>query len=212
MIIPSDVEKKRPHHHGNLRETLILAGIGIVERDGIEALTLRKCAQKAGVSHAAPAHHFNGIISLKYAIIARGHQIFAQTMRALRDRAAPAAYPQLLAICEAYIHFAQTRSALFKFMFQPHDIDMAQLDQTTQIEITKESLASYQVLEDAVAPFGVDSPGQDATFDIEIAVWSLVHGYALLFADKTATPPTMKMCDPPDIARVLAHLNLNKSL
>src|ERR1041384_5363966 len=47
---------KRPetYHHGSLREALLQAAERILERDGIQGLTLRAAAREAGVSHAAP--------------------------------------------------------------------------------------------------------------------------------------------------------------
>ena len=55
----------KKHHHGNLRPALIKAGIALLEEGGIDALSLRKCAARAGVTHAAPAHHFDGLAGLK---------------------------------------------------------------------------------------------------------------------------------------------------
>ena len=50
------MKKKVPknYHHGDLREALVRAGRDILESEGMAALTLRACARKAGVSHAAP--------------------------------------------------------------------------------------------------------------------------------------------------------------
>ncbi len=66
---------EKPHHHGNLREALIVAGIEILKEGGLPALTLRACAARAGVSHAAPAHHFDGLPGLVTAIAANSGQI-----------------------------------------------------------------------------------------------------------------------------------------
>ena len=62
--------QKKQHHHGNLREALITAGVGLLNEGGLSALTLRKCAARAGVSHAAPAYHFKGLNGLLTAIAA----------------------------------------------------------------------------------------------------------------------------------------------
>ncbi len=48
----------RSYHHGALRETLLASAREIVEREGVDAFTLREGARRAGVSHGAPAHHF----------------------------------------------------------------------------------------------------------------------------------------------------------
>ena len=75
-----DKQPKKPHHHGNLREALIRAGLVRLEKDGPDAMTLRKCAARAGGPHAAPAHHFNGLISIKGAITARGQGLVGAAM------------------------------------------------------------------------------------------------------------------------------------
>ncbi len=50
--------KKSKYHHGDLRVALIRAADEIIAEGGIETFSLRAAAQRAGVSPAAPAHHF----------------------------------------------------------------------------------------------------------------------------------------------------------
>ena len=197
-------DTKRPHHHGNLREALIVAGLELMEADGPDALSLRKCAGLAGVSHAAPAHHFNGLISLKAAIVARGHRLISASMRRASDRAAPAPHAQLNAICEGYILFARQHSGVFKFMFQPHNVDMDTLDAETRADLERETAISYQILRDACAPFEHRETGNIGT---EIMIWSLVHGYAMLFGDTHGNPsPHMAI---PDFSQIIPKLRQN---
>lgn len=199
-------DTKRPHHHGNLREALIVAGLEIMEQGGPDALTLRKCAKHAGVSHAAPAHHFNGLISLQAAIIARGHQMFAQSMIQASANADASPHAQLRAICDGYINFARTHSAVFKFMFQSHGLDKNTVDDASRDEWIRDATASYQVLRDACEPFESDGTST------EIMVWSLVHGYAMLFCGATIPLPS---CEPspdvdpaPDFSKIMPNLRL----
>lgn len=175
-------KEKRPHHHGNLREALILAGMDLMVEGGPDALSLRKCAARAGVSHAAPAHHFKGLGSLQLAIVARGHALFAEFMIAERDKADAAPQAQLNAICAGYIKFSCEHSALFKFMFLPREIHPDLFDSSTWEQFTIDSSASYQVLRDACLPFENGTADGVAT---EVMVWSLVHGYAMLFSGQT---------------------------
>ena len=51
-------EKRSSYHHGDLRAALVKAADEIIAENGIEAFSLRAAAQRAGVSPAAPAHHF----------------------------------------------------------------------------------------------------------------------------------------------------------
>ena len=50
--------KAQAYHHGDLREALVTSGRKLLEEKGIRGFTLRECARRAEVSHAAPAHHF----------------------------------------------------------------------------------------------------------------------------------------------------------
>ena len=56
--------KTQPYHHGQLREALVASGRTLLAERGIRGFTLRECARRAGVSHAAPAHHFASLLSL----------------------------------------------------------------------------------------------------------------------------------------------------
>src|SRR5262245_7555964 len=53
-----------PYHHGALREALLKAAETVLRRDGLAGLTLRAVAREAGVSHAAPTHHFGDLTGL----------------------------------------------------------------------------------------------------------------------------------------------------
>ena len=171
---------KKPHHHGNLREALVDAGVSLLETDGLNALSLRKCAAIAGVSHAAPAHHFGGLNGLIAAIATRGFLSFADYMTKEKDRCRSNPATQLRGILIGYLNFAADHPALFTLMFG------------TRIEIevdnTLASAAnmSYAMLADACAPFiEPNDPSPRAT---EVLVWSLVHGYATLRHFGQGTP------------------------
>lgn len=193
----------KPHHHGNLREALIRAGLGLLEEGGINALTLRQCAVRAGVSHAAPAHHFNGLISLKAAIVARGYRIFTDTMNAAKQNAKDDPRSQLLAICKGYLKFATENRAVFDLMFAPRDEIDPQIDEVTLKELGVESGVAYQVLHDACQPFEHTEVGERGT---ETMVWSLVHGYATLFSHRKKRYGSAD--ELPDFEKILPKLTL----
>src|SRR3984885_12532809 len=65
-------QKTKTYHHGDLREALLRSAESILKRDGLGALSLRAAARAAGVSHAAPAHHFPDLCSLLSALAAGG--------------------------------------------------------------------------------------------------------------------------------------------
>ncbi len=182
---------KQPHHHGHLRQALIQAGIDLLNEGGLSALTLRRCAARAGVSHAAPAHHFKGLSGLLSAIVARGYAQFSQTMIEERAKAPDDPRARLAAICNGYLRFAQENDALFVLMFSPQKLDF------NNAELARESEVAYNVLVDACAPFQHGQGNNQAT---EIMIWSLVHGFAVLSRRERAgaadkMPPQLRFED-----------------
>src|SRR5947207_13010795 len=69
------------YHHGDLHDALLKAAETVLERDGVQGLTLRAAAREAGVSHAAPTHHFGDMTGLLSALAAVGFRRFAAALR-----------------------------------------------------------------------------------------------------------------------------------
>lgn len=174
---------QKQRHHGNLKTALVDAGMGLLSEGGLSALTLRKCAARAGVSHAAPAHHFNGLKGLLTAMVARGFEIFTQSMIEHRDGAGDDPHEKLVAVCDGYLAFAKRNEAIATLMF------MKEKFFTDDEGFQSASTAAYRVLADACAPF---EPGASGSKGTEILIWSLVQGYATLVssgqANEAVTP------------------------
>jgi len=166
-------------HHGNLREALVLAGLELLEEGGLPALTLRKCAARAGVSHAAPAHHFDGLRGLKTAIAIRGFGVFEQMMKDAMAEANPETKSQVLGICQGYIRFATEHNALFRLVFDERDELMDDPDWQAASD------SARKVLNDLCQKLESGPGGQAA---LQTALYSLVHGYSKLMEIKSIRP------------------------
>lgn len=163
------------YHHGSLREALLSAAEKILQREGITALTLRAVAREAGVSHTAPAHHFNDLAGLLSALAASGFARLHDFARAEADAAERK--DQLLAHARGYIAFARTHPELFKLMFRSERLDWDQPD------LARAAGDAYALLTPAaVDPQAQDNPGQKALTDT-MARWSYIHGLAMLLID-----------------------------
>src|SRR6202012_6055245 len=75
-------KEEAPYHHGALRDALLKAAERVLERDGLAGLTLRAVAREAGVSHAAPTHHFRDLTGLVSELAAIGFRQFNAAMAA----------------------------------------------------------------------------------------------------------------------------------
>lgn len=170
------------YHHGDLARALTGAAVELIEERGIAELSLRELARRAGVSHAAPAHHFGDRAGLLTAVATEGFRRFRAALEAARDAAGPNALLQLNATGRAYVHFAVEQRAYFELMFRPEHLN--QSDPTLQAA----SDASYQVLLDTVVAaqaLGM-APGIDAR-SVALAAWANVHGLATLWLDGNLT-------------------------
>src|SRR5216683_2087025 len=74
--------EEAPYHHGALCDALLEAAERVLERDGLSGLTLRAVAREAGVSHAAPTHHFGDLTGLVSELAAIGFRQFNTAMAA----------------------------------------------------------------------------------------------------------------------------------
>jgi len=163
---------KKPHHHGDLHNALVQAGIALLAEGGTAALTLRKCAARAGVSHAAPAHHFHGLSGLKSEIAQEGLRMFRGYMLDAAQSGPQTPRARLKAICRGYLRFAVENRALFDLVFGFDTVVPMPTD-----KYDYNSMA-YEVLRDACAPF---VPAGTDPVIIESQVWSLIHGYSTLY-------------------------------
>lgn len=109
--------KAQPYHHGQLREALATSGRALLEEKGIRGFTLRECARRAGVSHAAPAYHFASIDHLLAELAARGFDELAAAMTTEAHRAEGGAPGRLVGQGVGYMAFAAGNPALFQLMF-----------------------------------------------------------------------------------------------
>lgn len=181
----------KTYHHGDLREALIKAGRAILEKDGIDALTLRACARKAGVSHAAPQHHFAGIHDLLADIAATGFEDFVRSL----DKAAagaPSPVERLKAMGHGYVAFALERPAVYQLMF-----GVAAPLSSERLRAAK--VAAWVQLANLVS----EAAGPDDTEAKSMQVWAAVHGFAML-AISQRLPPMVNV--PKALKRVVDGL------
>jgi len=182
---------------------LINAGVELVHEHGASALSIRKVAAIAGVSHAAPAHHFATLVDLRTAVIARGHLKFASMMQKqidLVDQDDPRTV--ILAALRGYMDFAFQNSSMFHLMFGGFE----KFDEDE--EFTRAAELSYGVLREICAPLLPAKAGEEGN---EILVWSIIHGFVGIMLNQNsdqfedADPylllelifPELPMRDPP---------------
>jgi AcrR family transcriptional regulator len=107
----------RPYHHGHLRTTLLAEAERALREDGVDGLSLRELARRAGVSHAAPRRHFPDRQALLDALGEAGFVRLGDEMLGAVADAGPERETRLRAMAVAYVRFAVRDSALLDVMF-----------------------------------------------------------------------------------------------
>jgi AcrR family transcriptional regulator len=164
----------QPYHHGSLRQALLDAAEAIIDRNGVDALTLRGAAREAGVSHGAPAHHFGDLAGLLSDVAAAGFVRLRETIEAEAAGAEPEDYVRALG--RGYVRFARRHPGVFLLMFRSGRLDWS------SPALSAAGPAAFALL----SRRGPDAQDEgDAVERLAVAStrWSLVHGLAMLVID-----------------------------
>ena len=109
---------RKSYHHGNLREALVRATLGLIEERGPLGFTLAEAARVAGVSAAAPYRHFRGRDELIEEVAQRGFVIFAERLERAWNDGRPSGLSSFMAMGRAYLAFARENPGFYAAMFE----------------------------------------------------------------------------------------------
>ncbi len=179
---PSQSQKSiRPsYHHGDLRQTLLRSAKQLIAEAGIENLSLRRLAERAGVSRTAPYHHFSDKNDLLCAIAAEGFRRRHQTAAAEFDNKAKSMLEKFHVYMNSYVQFAVDNPEEYELMFGRSI--WKQQNSTEELRAVAYPCFQHQV--DMIRCWqscGVIS-GDNALRSAQV-IWGALHGIAKLFID-----------------------------
>ena len=162
-----------------LDERLVQVALELLAEEGLEALSLRSIARRAGVSHGAPARHFESLADLLAEVAARGfvllHEAMVRSDAALPEGAPPA--ERMAAAARAYLDCVLAHPALFALMFRPELLDVS------NASFVRDSHAAFEGLLHHVR--SAQAQGWHADSDtrrLAGSMWATMHGLATLWA------------------------------
>ena len=187
-----NAETKHPYHHGDLRNSMLLAADGILARDGLQALTLRACARAAGVSHAAPAHHFGDLRGLLTALSTDSFTRLGDRTEAVRAAHRETPEKAFGALGLAYVGFAREFPDRFRLMMRRDIVDFrnetfksaALRCFTSMTNVIALARDEPEVTLDQMA----SSPERQPLAHDVVLTWSLIHGFAHLRTEGSFDP------------------------
>ena len=178
------------YHHGDLRAAILTEAARLVAERGADGVSLRELARGAGVSHAAPAHHFTDRRGLFTALATQGFQLLTEALIAARGDFTAAAL--------AYVRFAIANPGHYQVMFNKSLLDAA------DAELAAAEAAAGAELSRGVATLR-DPNAQADPAGAQLAAWSLVHGFSTLWLND-AVNAQVRQRDPTDTVMRIASM------
>jgi len=166
---------RETYHHGSLRAELLNQARTLLDEGGLEAVTLRETARRAGVSATATYRHFRDKDALLAAVATEGFQQFCERLGASAQEANRSAD-----IGRAYVQFALDRPGLFRLMFSP--LFQARASHPDMEAAAAKAFDLLQSAATAPGPFSGCMPPP------AISVWAEAHGLAHLMLDGIFPP------------------------
>jgi AcrR family transcriptional regulator len=173
----TDAPKQTRYHHGDLRESLISAGRKLLEERGLSGFTLRECARRAEVSHAAPAHHFASLDDLLAEIATRGFIELADAMASEASRVGSDPAARLVGQGVGYMAFAAANPMLFRLMFNRES------DRFETPALAAASQAARE-MQFAVVEAALPRASREVRARMSDFAWATVHGFITLLLER----------------------------
>ena len=168
--------RRRAYHHGDLRESLISAGLEMIRQQTTDEMSLRELARNVGVSATAVYRHFPDKQALLEALCVKGRATLADAQRSAMERAG-GGQKGFDESGIAYVRFALANPALFRLMIRSRP---AVATDGAPLIAGSEAL---QVLDANVAAILPKSTKARKRQIRSIQAWSLVHGLTMLILD-----------------------------
>ena len=169
----------RGYHHGNLREALLAAAVQIIDSQGLEQLSVREAAKRAGVSPGAPFRHFASRAALLAAVAEQATQRLHEAMQQrLQAAAQQPALARFAAMGHAYLDWARRNPTHFRLISDRHAFDHASApDIGARNQAIRDTMG--ELLREALG----DRAAEAQVAQLQLMARALVYGLARMDAD-----------------------------
>jgi len=167
----------RGYHHGDLRRALLTAAMELLDKQGIDAVTVRAVAREADVAHSAPANHFRDRTALLTQLAVASFQELIRDVDDVCARSRATKREQIEAFAEVVLRFAFTYPHRYRLLWRADCIDQSSAGFQTSGGAVYGRLR--QIMETGERSRQMSPDTQ------VVAAWSLIHGYVSLRLDGT---------------------------
>jgi AcrR family transcriptional regulator len=161
----------------DLRQKVLKASLALIEEGGLDRLSMREVARKAGVSHQAPYHYFGDREAILAALAGEGFSGLGQALVRAAAHAGSEPVKAVEAMGRAYVEFALRNPAYFQAMFRA---DAVPLDRYP--EARKREDEAFGKLVEGIGQAFANQPAE-VRRSIAVVCWAMVHGLATLILE-----------------------------
>ena len=166
--------KTNAYHHGNLRAELLNAAMGILDESGIEAVTIRQVARKAGVGHSAPANHFAGKRALLTQLAIDIFTSLGDTIKSELQAAPKGLSEKVIVFTDTLVEFGLAQPNRYRLLWRRDYLDNDNTDLNRAMDVIYDQLLTTL------------TTGKNTRVSVEskaIALWSMIQGYVSMRID-----------------------------
>lgn len=172
---------KKKYHHGDLRKSLVITASEMVAESGIDGLSLRKLAEKIGVSRTAAYHHFTDKNDLLCAIAEQGFERWHQLSSEIFLQENLSNVAKYRSFVHAYISFANENPSLYELMFGR--VIWKENNSTSSLKSIAYTSFNYQVEMTKLWQEQGIINAEENTLRLAQVSWATLHGIARLVID-----------------------------
>lgn len=175
------------YHHTNLKQELIDAGLQLILKEGMDALSLRRLAAACGVSHAAPYKHFKNKEDILEAILDQAERSFVEEQAAAIDADPDAsAKERLVKLGVAYVQFMVEHPDYFRLLYFCGALS---LRPAVDLKNPPSECTSLSIFYRTASAYLVSCKADERNHSSNIlAMWAMVHGLAAMLVNHTLRP------------------------
>ena len=181
MKSTESTKKTSPYHHGNLKESLLETALEMVDKEGLESVTLRDLTQRLGTSRSAVYRHFESKEALILGVIKRGYEqldllftpIFQDTTQSVAER--------FEKMGRAYLDFAIAHPNLYRLLFGENF--RQEREEICDYKDEKQATGVYALIGLLLEAQEERIIAQENPMIQAATVWASIHGLASLLID-----------------------------
>ena len=153
------------------------ASLALIEEGGLDRLSMREVARKAGVSHQAPYHYFGDREAILAGIATEGFGMLQQELSRSLNKQAASQTSAIETAAKTYVDFALRHPGYFRVMFRSDAVPIENYP-----EALHNADAAFGMLVQTIdRSFASEPP--EARRNLAFVCWAFMHGLATLLLD-----------------------------